>query len=255
MKYISLVLLVALLVACTAITNSQMTEVTPITVATQQIIAQTKYAQLTGEAETRTAVSPKNNATITAIMATKYAGGTEEAETATAMPTFTLTPAIPTDSPLCTPSDLKTDFLSQGATGNIWLEAGFTNLSKTPCYLQAWPQAILVNSQGKPLDVDYNYIDMSTSDAAFGATEQTRDSRMAKIGLWPGWRASLTLIWWDYQNWCGEPINSNLVIHLTLMDNTGMINIPTDFRPSTDCASPGTRTNVSVAKFELTPSP
>ncbi len=255
MKYISFAFLVVLLVACTAITNSPITGETPINVATQQIIALTKSAQLTGEAETETAVSPKNDATITAIMASKYAGGTEAAETGTAMPTFTLTPAIPVNSTLCVPGDLKTDFLSQGATGNIWLEAGFTNVSGTPCYMQAWPQAILVYGQGKPLDVDYNYIDMSTSDASFGATEQASDSGTAKVGLWPGWRASLTLIWWDYHNWCETPINSNLVIQLTLMDNSGMINVPTDFRPSAVCDTPGTRTDVSVSKFELTPSP
>ncbi|MCX6038591.1 MAG: DUF4232 domain-containing protein, partial [Chloroflexi bacterium] len=146
MKRILFFILPCILVACTSIVPRQPTE----TVTTNP-----KLFALTAEAETVTSGYPANEATITAIMATKYAGGTEMAATMTAQPTGTPVPTIPPDSPFCRPADLKTSFGSNAATQQILLGAGLTNISATPCLLQAWPQVLLVDRQGRPLDVDY----------------------------------------------------------------------------------------------------
>jgi uncharacterized protein YceK len=246
-------LLFILLVGCASIATSPTTEHTSI-IATEKIVALTKVPMITGEAQTETEESPKNNATITAIMATKFAFGTESAETMTAMPTETPTPSIPTDSPPCTPSHLKTSFGSNGATGNIFLFANFTNISSSPCYMPAWPQVILVDEQGNPLDVDYGYMGFE-NNASGAATEQARDAATAGVGLWPGWQASIALIWYDYRTWCGAAISGNIVIRLKLMGNLGMIDVQTDFQPGAVCDTPGQRTNVIVSKLNIAPPP
>ena len=206
----------------------------------------TKLFQLTVEVETRTAGYPKNDATITAIMASKYGMGTAMAETMTAMPTETPIPTIPPDSPFCRPADLKTSFQSMGATQSILLGAGLKNISNGPCFLQAWPQVLLVDQRGKPLDVDYNYFEMGPGDASSAATEQARDAATARVSLWPGWTAWLNLIW---MNWCGAPIPGGAVIRLKLWENNGTMTIPTDLQTGGTCNAPGYRSSVSVSKF------
>jgi hypothetical protein len=207
----------------------------------------TKLFALTAEAETVTSGYPANDATITAIMATKSAGGTAMAETMTAQPTPSLTPTIPPDSPSCRPVDLKTSFASNGATGSILLGAGLINISRAPCYLQAWPKVLLVDRQGKPLDVDYNYFDISAGDAASAATEQAQESTTAKIGLWPDWEAWISLVW---GNWCGAPVSGGVVIHLTLSNNAGVVDIPTDINAGGACNAPGYRSSVGISKMK-----
>lgn len=184
-------------------------------------------------------------------MATKFTGGTEAVETMTAMPTLTLTPAIPSDSPLCTPDELKVTFNLNGAMQDVLLGAGFTNLGNSPCYMQAWPQVILVDGQSHPLDVDYHYFDLH-SDASTGATEQARDSGTAKAGLWPGWIAEFTLMW---GNWCGKPVPGGAVIRLTLMNHLGTIHIPTGVSAGGTCNAPGDRSTVGISNLEVLPPP
>ncbi len=208
---------------------------------------QTKLFLLTAEAETVTAGYPKNDATITAIMATKYAGGTAVAATMTAQPTETPVPTIPPDSPFCQPADLKTSFASQGATQNILLGAGLTNISNAPCFLQAWPQVVLLNQEGKPLDVVYHYFESGPAEAATAAAEQARDSTTAKVGIWPGWSAWLNLIW---SNWCGAAVSGGAVIRLTLGDNAGRIDIPTDIGSGGACNASGFPSDVGIGKFD-----
>ncbi|HEY5268779.1 MAG TPA: DUF4232 domain-containing protein [Anaerolineales bacterium] len=237
MKRILFFILPCILVTCTSIVPRQ-----PIETATTN----PKLFALTAEAETVTSGYPANDATITAIMANKYAGGTEMAATMTAQPTETPVPTIPPDSPFCHPADLKTSFASNGATGSILLGAGLTNISGTPCYLQAWPQVLLMDQRGKPLDTDYGYFDMGAGDAASAATEQAQESASAKVGLWPGWTVWLNLIW---RNWCGAPVSGGVVIHLTLVNNAGTINVPTDVQSGGACNAPGYRPSVGISKL------
>ncbi len=217
-------------------------------VPTESAFERTKLFAITAEAETQTSGYPANDATITAIMANKYALGTAMAATMTAQPSETPIPTIPPDSPFCHPSDLKTSFGSNAATQQILLGAGLTNISATPCFLQAWPQVLLVDRQGKPLDVDYNYFEMGPADAAAVATEQAQESTTAKVGVWPGWTSWLNLIW---SNWCGAPVSGGVVIRLTLINNTGVINIPTDINAGGACNAPGYRSSVGISKMEL----
>jgi hypothetical protein len=212
----------------------------------------TKLFAITAEAETQTSGYPVNDATITAIMGNKYTGGTAAAASMTAQPSETPTPTIPPASPYCHPADLKTSFNSMGATQNIMLSAGLTNISGTPCYLQAWPQVQLVDRQGKPLDVDYYYFDISAGDAASAATEQVQESVTARIGLWPGWEGWVNLIW---SNWCNASISGGVVIHLTLGNNTGGMDIQTDIQAGGACNAPGYRSSVGISKLESTIPP
>ena len=213
----------------------------------------TKLFAITAEAETQSGGYPANDATITAIMGNKYAGGTAAAASMTAQPSETPTPMIPPDSPYCHPDDLKTSFNSMGATQNIMLSAGLTNISGTPCYLQAWPQDLLVDRQGNPQDVEYHYFEMGPADAAAAATEQAMESTSARIGVWPGWEGWVNLIW---SNWCDAPVSGGVVIHLTLGNNAGVMDIQTDIQAGGACNAPGYRSSVGISKMESTiPTP
>jgi hypothetical protein len=209
----------------------------------------TKLFAITAEAETQSSGYPANDATITAIMGNKYAGGTAAAASMTAQPSETLTPTIPPDSVFCLPADLKTSFASMGATQNILLDAGLTDISSVSCYLQAWPQVLLMDRQGNPLDVEYHYFEMGPADAAAAATEQVLESTTARIGLWPGWEGWVNLIW---SNWCNEPIPGGVVIHLTLGNNAGVMDIQTDIQAGGACNAPGYRSSVGISKMEST---
>ncbi len=218
---------------------------TPSPISTEKIFALTKLGGLTAEVETQAALSPKNSATVEAILATKQAGAKQAFETMTAMPTETFTPTIPSASPFCTSADLKISYDVTGATGNILMTAVLTNISNTPCYLQTPPQVIFLDGpHGKPLDVDYNY-----------SPDSANTFPNDKVGLLPGWRAGVTLIWFDYHTWCGAPITNNLVIQITLSNDLGRLDMLTDFRPGTACDVPGTRTSVGIWNLKLISPP
>jgi hypothetical protein len=237
MKKVLLIILPCILTACAIVPPSR-----------KNPTATTSYKllQLTAEADTVTAGYPKNNATVTAILAGKYAGGTAMAETMTAMPSGTPVPTIPLDSPACRPEDLKTSFQSMGATQSILLGGGLTNISNRLCFLQAWPQVLMVDQQGKPLDVDYNYFEKGAGDATSAATAQARDAATAKVGVWPGGTAWLSMIW---MNWCGAPVPGGAVIRLKLWGNTDTIDIPTDQQTGGTCNAPGYRSSISISKI------
>ena len=213
-------------------------------------VDRTKLSQITAEAETQTSDYPATNATVNAMMASKHALWTAVAATMTAQPSATplpILPTIPPDSPYCGPNSLKATFEWSGAAGNILFGAVLTNIGGAPCFLQAWPQVILVNRQGKPLDSDYGYFDTNAGDAASAATAQVRESGTAKIGVWPGWTASLGLIW---QNWCAAGVQGGVIIRLTLFNNLGTIDIPADFGWTGQCnALPGAPSYVGISKF------
>jgi hypothetical protein len=212
----------------------------------------TKLFAITAEVETQTSGYPANDATITAIMGNKYAGGTAAAASMTAQPSETPTPTIPPDSPFCQPMYLKTSFASMGATQNILLDAGLKNVSSAPCYLQAWPQILLVDQQGKPLDVEYHYFETGPADAIAVATEQAQESTSARVGIWQGWVGWVNLIW---SNWCSAPISGGVVIHLILGNNAGVMDIQTDIQAGGACNAPGYRSTVGISKMELTIPP
>ena len=212
----------------------------------------TKLYPQTEQAETFIAGYPKNDATITAIMATKYAGGTAMAETMTAQPSETPIPTVPADAPFCHPTDLQKSFGSNAATQTILLGVGLVNISASPCFLQAWPEVLLVDRQGRPLEVDYGYFDMGPGDADSAATQRAQEYNSAKVGLWPGWSAWLNLTW---QNWCVEPVSGGVVIKVIFSDNTGVFNIPTDIQAGGPCNAQGQRSYVGIAKLVLVPAP
>ncbi len=210
----------------------------------------TELSQTTAQAGTQTSGHPAANATVSAMMASKHALWTAVAATITAQTSATplpILPTIPPESPYCGPDSLKATFGWGGATGNILFGAVLTNIGGAPCFLQAWPQVILVNRQGKPLDSDYGYFDTNAGDAASAATAQARESATAKIGVWPGWTASLSLVW---QNWCAAGVQDGVIIRLTLFNNLGTLDIPADFGWTGQCVPlPGSRSHVNISKF------
>jgi hypothetical protein len=214
---------------------------------------QTKLFAITAEAKTQTSGFPANAATITEIMRNKFSGGTAAAASMTAQPSETPTPTISPDSPFCKPSNIITSFASMGATQNILMSAGLKNTSSTSCYLQAWPQVILVDRQGNPIDVDYHYFEMGPVDAAAAATQQVLESKSARIGLLPGWQGWVNLVW---SNWCGAPVRGGVVIHLTLGNDAGVVDIQTDIQAGGTCNAPAYRSSVGISKVVSTiPSP
>lgn len=259
MKYILIsALLCVFLAACgSAIRRSPVNdqnEQMPGIIATEKIVALTKIPQMTGEAETQTEISPKNGETVTAIVATKFALGTEAAETITAMPSHTPMPEIPVDSPLCRSTDLLA-YYEAGPLGAMMgmfsIGVIFRDVSNAPCYMQAWPQIVLVDRQGKPIDVDYNYFDPS-GDANSAATKQAGDYLTAKLGLWPNQEASVSLLW---GNWCGLSISDGVVIRIALLNNSGVINLPTYINMGGTCNAPSYRSEVSISKLVLLSTP
>lgn len=240
MKRIPSLILPCILVACSTL------PVASPAMPTESAFESTKLFQLTAEAKTQTSGYPANDATITAIMANKYAGGTAMAATMTAQPSETTIPTIPLDSPPCRPTDLKSSFASNAATQTILLGAGITNTSNTPCFLQARPQVVLVDRQDQPLDVDYHYFEMGPADDTAAVTEQAAEYPTAKIGVWPGWTAWLNLAW---SNWCGAPVSGGMELRLTLMDDAGVLTIPTDIQSGGTCNAQGYRSSVGIAKL------
>lgn len=103
-----------------------------------------------------------------------------------------------------------------------------------------------MDQQGRPLDVDYSYFNISAGDAMSAATEQAQESTTARIGLWPGWETWLSLAW---GNWCGTPFPEGVDIQLTLMNDAGVINIPTDIQAGGACNAPGYQSSVGISKL------
>ena len=215
-------------------------------VPSESVFDRTKLFALTAEAETQTSGYPANEAMLTAIMSSKYALGTAMAATLTAQPSGTPAPDIPADSPFCELADLKTTFGSNAATQQILLGVGLTNISRNPCFLQAWLQVVLVDQQGHPLDVEYHYFEMGPADAQAAATEQARESTIAKVGILPGWTVWLNLVW---SNWCGDAISGGVVIRLTLIENGGVLNVPTAIEVGGACNAPGYASSVGISKL------
>ena len=201
--------------------------------------ASTKLSLLTGEAETVTANRPKNDATITAIIAGKYAGATAMAGTMTAMPTLTLTPTIPPGSPACRAQDLHAVYMgAMGATQSIVGGVNLTNISAQPCFLQTWPQVVLVDQLGDPLDIQYSHT--NPSDLPF--------DQNAMLGFPPGRTAGFSLQW---GNWCMPVMNTGASVRLTLEQDGGTITIPTDLTGGGACNDPGNRSWVGIFPFSM----
>ncbi len=209
----------------------------------------TKLGMLTAEVETQTALAPQNDATITAIMATKYAGGTAAAGTMTAEPTLTPTPTIPPGSAYCTLNQLSAAAQSNGATGSIILGARLTNTSSSPCFLPVWPQAALVDGQGDPLDVQYNFSTMANGPSGAGSAAAPGNPQ-EQVGLVPGWSAVLSMIW---SNWCGGSVPGGVFIRLTLPDSDEPMVIPMDVDAGGRCDAPGEPSSVSIVNVQVYP--
>lgn len=232
MRNLFLLFLPCLLVACSPAASQ-----IPATDAPTVDFSATKLYQLTAEMLTVTAIQPKNDATITAILANKYALGTSMAETMTAMPTLTLTPTIPPDSPLCRAQDLQAAFMgAMGATQSIAFGVDLTNVKGLPCYLQLWPQAILVNASGNPLDIQYTY--SGPSRLAFDAE--------AVLGLPPERTAGFSFQW---GNWCMPAIQGGVSIRLTMAQDGGTLIIPTGLNAGGVCNDSGSPSWVGIFPF------
>ncbi len=199
--------------------------------------------QLTAEMLTRTVAAPKNDATITAIMAGKYAGGTAAAGTMTALPTLTLTPTIPPDSPLCQSASLKAGLRGiLGATQSLLIGVSVTNIGRLSCFLRLRPQAVLVDPSGKPLEIQYTF-------SPFGDTPADPN---ATLGLPAGRTANFSLQW---GNWCLPDVPGGISIRLTLGLNEGTLILPTNLTSGPVCNDPGHGSWIGYTPFGFLPEP
>jgi hypothetical protein len=128
---------------------------------------------------------------------------------------------------------------------------GLKNNGSQACFLQTWPQIRLFDSQGKALDVDYNYFDIGLGAPGSTATEEAKEANTAKVGLWPGWSVWANLVWY---NWCPAPVSGGVVIRLNF-NGTGIISIPTDIAGGGTCNAQGQRSFVGINKLVLVPEP
>ena len=232
MRRLFLLFLPFLLVACSPAASQ-----IPVTDTSTVDFSATKLYQLTAEMLTVTANQPKNDATITAIMANKYALGTSMAETMTAIPTLTPTPTIPPESPPCRAQDLQAAFMgAMGATQSIVFGVNLTNVKGLPCYLQLWPQAILVNGSGNPLDIQFTY--NVPSDLTFDAE--------ALLGLAPERTAGFSFQW---GNWCMPAILGGVSIRLTMAQDGGTLTILTGLTAGGVCNDSGSPSWVGISSF------
>ena len=234
MKRLFLLILVFCLVACSPAASQ-----IPATDIPSVDFSATKLYQLTAEMLTVTANQPKNDATITAIMANKYTLGTSMAETMTAMPTLTLTPTIPPDSAFCQAQNLQAAFMgAMGATQSIVFGVNLTNLKGLACYLQLWPQAILVDASGNPVDIHYSYI--PPSDMTFDAE--------AMLGLPPGRIAGFSFQW---GNWCLPAVQGGVSIRLTMAQDGGTLTVPTGLTAGGVCNDSGSPSWVGISSLSI----
>ncbi len=233
MKIFTLLILVISLAACNT------APVSPVPATLTPDFNATKLFQLTAEMETATANAPKNQATVDSILATKKAGGTSVAGTLTAMPTPTLTSTIPPSSPDCQAKELQAGFAgAQGATQSIVFGVTLTNPGTQPCFLQAWPQATLVDPAGSPLAIHYAYS---------GPSGLPYDPA-AMLGLPPGRTAGFSLQW---GNWCLPPVTAGVRVRLVLAGNGGDLTIPTGLTEGGVCNDPSSPAWVTIIPLSL----
>lgn len=240
MKRFLLLIVPCILVAC-GYASSNLNEIQTATSRGMETYAakfvSTKMFQLTAESETITAGFPKNDATITAIMASKYAGGTAVAATMSAMPTLTLTPTIPPESLPCSTKDLRANYEgAMGATQSLTIGVGLTNIGKLPCFLEIRPQAVLVDQNGIPLDIQYSF------------SSDTPLDPHAKLGLPPGRMAGF-MLWWG--NWCLPIVKPAILVRLTLAGNGGTFAVPTNLTGGPVCSDPGNKSWAEIFPFTM----
>jgi len=204
---------------------------------------------LTREALTPPEFRPRNLFTVAALSGTQFAAATADVLTATAKPTVTPSPTIPPQSRYCTSGDLEAAAgRAMGATQSLVFGVSFKNGSDSPCYMQTWPEVVLMDRQGNALAVDYYFGNGTSGPAA--ATQQARESISAKVGLWPGWTAHISLVW---GNWCGEPIWPGVVVHLKLMGSDGTMDVPTEIAVGGRCLLPDRLSYVAMSKLHVMP--
>ena len=161
------------------------------------------------------------DATDTAIVVRKYAEGTQAALTFTALPTATETatiPAIPPDSPPCAADALTATYLAGGgAMQAVLADITIANVGTGPCYVQAWPNVVLLDEQGRRIDFLYNYYDWFPPQAYPAPPD-------AMVGLLPGWKGGISLM---IRGVCGGHQGPGVTIRLILMAALGQLDMQT----------------------------
>ncbi len=245
MKLLPWLILPCILAACASASPGPAIDPspTPPVAPTPPGFLQTKMYQLTAEMLTRSAAAPKNDATLTAILAGKHALGTSVVETMTAMPTLTLTPTIPPDSPPCQSGSLKASFDgTMGATQSLLLGVGVTNVGASACFLHLRPRAVLVDPSGRVLDIQYT----------FSPNGDTPADPEATLGLPVGRKASFSMQW---GNWCLPDVKGGISIRLTLGTDGGTLSVPTGLSGGPVCNDPGYSSWIGYGPFGFPPEP
>lgn len=172
--------------------------------------------------------------TAAAIVTRKSMGATSWASTATARPTPTATPTVPTipqGSPPCTADDLAAVLSgTNGAMQALMAGITITNVGTSPCYLQLWPDVILLDEQGHRIDLLYGYYD-------YLAPNPPPERPLGMVGLLPGWSGGFSVMIWGV---CAPaPPSQSVVLRLILMASLGHVDVRTPFVSPARCAPPG----------------
>lgn len=125
-----------------------------------------------------------------------------------------------------------------GATQSIVFGVSLTNSSGLPCFLQLWPQAVLVDASGDPLDIQYTY----------NGPDSLPVDASAMLGLPPGRTADFSLQW---GNWCMPVVQKAVFIRLTLVQKSGMITFPTGLTAGGVCNDPGNMSWVGISPISM----
>jgi hypothetical protein len=172
----------------------------------------------------------------TSVVATKFADQTQMA----GAPTLTSTPTVVSTSSECRPKDLRVDFGTNGAGGNIVLQVSVTNQGGTDCWLPLRPTAQLLDGTGKPLELSYGVLNLSDSRATPAPT------RPPEFGLKAGQTAGLMLLW---ANWCQQPVKGGVTIRLRLLGDAGWLDVPTGVETGGRCDAPDQPSSLVIGEF------
>jgi hypothetical protein len=185
--------------------------------------------------------------------------------TETALPSVTATPTLPLAARACHATDLRATAGTNGAGGSISFGIQVTNTSASVCTLQGPPQIQLVNQRGQVLDSDYFVNCFRCSElisayetalpatliaSAVTATSVGQTVLYGKIGIGPGERAGVFLLW---QNWCQPFPKGGVRIRLTLAEQLGRLEVATDAYVGGRCDAADARSSVMISHFSHIP--
>lgn len=163
-----------------------------------------------------------------------------------AAPTPTASPAAPP----CASDQLRAgDAHGMGATGSILIGFPIRNTAATPCRLDRVEGVVIVDGDGRPLDVVPIPAPGRAAVVLAPGRPEPVEGEDAPAGL-----ALMTLVW---RNWCDDPPKGPLGLRVTLSDG-GRLETPlgtSDTTPRCDASGSGSELAINALEATEGPSP